>query len=187
MPNPLTNPKAFDFCILGGVVSPGLCDILDAKSKRKIDVVRGFGLSGATLVYHGTDPIEFRVRLRLSTPEEIDFYNDVFSKQLAAPVGINASLGFVGGAITKAPSFYHSYLSAEPLSVRAVVPSEVSQLVQLEGADSGVFVAEFHCMQWRAHKPALASPNAAGDERPTPKDAADKIIDDLEKQIEAAG
>lgn len=65
---PLTEP--IDYVLLAGQRSPGICDVLAADSPRRWDERRGYGLSGATLVYRGAGLSHPRLMLRLYTDQD---------------------------------------------------------------------------------------------------------------------
>lgn len=66
--NPIEEPT--DFAVVAGQRTPGLCDVKKAGSPRRWDKRRGYGLSGSTLVYRGTDLGEFSLCLRLYTVDD---------------------------------------------------------------------------------------------------------------------
>ncbi len=54
--NPITDPVGCDVVVIGGVVSPGLAEIGDFKTKREFDVKKGKGTFGSTITFVGRPP-----------------------------------------------------------------------------------------------------------------------------------
>src|SRR4051794_31094852 len=122
MTNPLRDPAAYDSFLLGGVRSSGLVDFYDGSSPRKIDVRRGYGLTGATTVFTGIDIKPFRAVLRFWEASQIDQYNTELVPLLAVPPF---------GKRPRALSFFYPLLSDPPLDVKSVLVNDVTQLEQV--------------------------------------------------------
>lgn len=65
---PITAPV--DYVLLAGQRSPGIAEIQGASSPRRWEQRRGYGLSGATVVFRGTGLAQFKLLLRLTTEEQ---------------------------------------------------------------------------------------------------------------------
>jgi hypothetical protein len=86
--SPLEQPV--DFATVGGRRTPGLCDIEGAGSPRRWDERRGYGLSGATLVYRGLALASFTTKLRLYSPEDWQAWHDFAPVVSRPPTGERA-------------------------------------------------------------------------------------------------
>ncbi len=178
MANPIKDPKSCDTIKLGGKVSPGLAEVTGGHAPRKIDVRKGYGLTGASTVFTGIDIDGFQVRLSFVTQAEIDDYDTNFVPLLAAPPS---------GTNPKALDFYHPLVSDPPIGVRSVLVQDVSQLTRV--GDDGLWIVDIKLMPFVKTKPALAKPTAStgAPAAAKPQDAADKIIADLTAQVKGLG
>lgn len=172
--NPLRDSSVFDVVILGGVATPGIARVYGGQSPRKIDVRNGYGLSGAVTVFTGIGIEPFTVQLELWEAAHIDEYNARIVPMLARPPF---------GKQPRALSFYYPLVSDPPIDIKSVIVKNAKQLVQVD--ETGLWVAEFELMPFKAPKPALAKPIASADPgAPKPQDAADQLILNLTKQVQ---
>lgn len=65
--DPLRSP--IDYALVAGQRTPGICEIIAADSPRRWDERRGYGLSGATVVYRGAGLSRPTMLLRLITDQ----------------------------------------------------------------------------------------------------------------------
>jgi hypothetical protein len=65
-----TKPEVGDQIWLAQRWSPGLCDISGANSPREWEERKGYGWSGAVVVFRGTGLARFSVKLRLYTADD---------------------------------------------------------------------------------------------------------------------
>lgn len=86
--NPLEQPV--NYALVGGRRTPGLCDIEGAGSPRQWDERRGYGVSGATLVYRGLRLASFALKLRLYSPEDWQGWHDFAPTVSRPPTGERA-------------------------------------------------------------------------------------------------
>ncbi len=63
--NPIDFPQAWDAIVLGGVTSPGKCEVSEAKRSHEYDVKKGKGTLGATITFVGRPPAKFSVKFFL--------------------------------------------------------------------------------------------------------------------------
>ncbi len=176
MGNPIAVPSVYDYAILGGdVITPGQADILHGKSKRKWDIRRGYGLSGAISVYTGLDIEQFILRLKMWESAQIDYYSRKVVPLLEAPER---------GKAPAAIKFFHPSVSDPPINIRAVGVVEVSQLEQVE---DGLFQVEIVLIPYTGPpKPAVVKPIVAEDTRPKPENERQVLIQKLSDQIQQA-
>lgn len=164
--NPITEPV--DFIVLAGKRSPGLAEVAGAGSPRLWDKRKGFGYSGAILVFRGVDLSSFSVKLRLFDEQDwADWY-------AWKPVVDTPPLG------TRARSLDIQHPILDGLNIKSVVIDDVSQPTQ---TDDGVFEIEIKMTEFRAPKYALAKPEGS---TATPVDPVEEnIIKPLREQFQA--
>jgi hypothetical protein len=73
-----------DVATVAGRRTPGLCEIENAGSPRQWDERRGYGVSGATLVYRGLRLASFTMKLRLYTEADWKAWHE-FAPTIARP------------------------------------------------------------------------------------------------------
>lgn len=162
---PLTNPV--DFIKLAGVDSPGIAEVIGAGNPRTYDERKGFGFSGAFVVFKGNKLSHFQVKIRLYTPEEWAAWR-LFSSMLRRPPM---------GERPKALSIWHPQL--EDCDIKAVV---------IEDCDAGEQTADgewtftIKMIEFRKPQVGLAKPEAAAAE---PLDPVDAKIQELVSQATA--
>lgn len=173
MLNPLRNPEAFDTWLLAGQTSPGLSEIAGASSPRDWDVRKGYGLSGATVVYTGDGLAKFSIKIFLWEDEHFEQW-DAF-KLLLKKVP--------RGTRPKALDIYHPIL--EDLEISSVVIEDRTQLTPVQG-EAGMFFVEVKFTQYRAPMPAVGKPDGSQSKpnEPTAQDAYDRTIQELTKQVQ---
>lgn len=170
MPNPLDNPELYDFFLLAGQKSPGLCDVAGAGTPRTWDERKGYGLSGATIVYTGDGLAKFGIKIKLYTTEDFAAW-DTFKLLLKkTPRGVRP----------KAMDISHPLL--EELGITSVVVEDLLQGVQT--AD-GEWTYEVKLKQYRAPLPTIGKPDGSASkaDQPTAQTEIDKTIDALTKQV----
>lgn len=165
--NPLTAPV--DHVILSGSRSPGIATIDGASSPRQWDERRGYGLSGATLVYKGLKLARFSLELRLLTAEDFDAWEAWRPMVQRPPAGQRPQALDIEHPIT------------EMLGIRSVVVEDVLQPKQ---TGDGEWTVEIKLLEFRAPARAVARPEASAD-RPTPStDPVDAVIERLTAQVQ---
>jgi hypothetical protein len=162
--NPLDLP--IDKAVVAGRETPGLVEIIGASAPRRWDERKGYGLSGATVVYRGQGLAKFTVRLRLYTTQDWDDWHAWKSLVAAPPPGKRA----------KALDIVHPLLA--DLEITAIVVNEV---MQPEQSEDGVWQIDIKVTQFRSPKFSLAKPEAA---QATPVDPVDQKIEQLSKQFQ---
>lgn len=160
----LSSPPEQDFIILAALKSPGRAYIKNAGSPRDWDIRKGYGFSGASVVFTGNNLAKFEVDIELWLPSHwIDWAP--FSKLLVKPNGL---LPIVGLGIS------HPLLSLTPLSIASVVIEDVSQF---EEQDEGSWICTIKFLEYKKPLPALKKPiaaiPAASKALPTATDAVD--------------
>jgi hypothetical protein len=66
--NPIDTPV--DQARLGGVLTPGYCEVVGASSPRNYEEMGGGGWSGALVIFKGLKPSHFSLRLTLYTTDD---------------------------------------------------------------------------------------------------------------------
>lgn len=163
--NPLDEPR--DYILLGGLVSPGICEIVGADSPRNYEEREGPGLAGALLVFRGVKPSHFSVKFRLITRDDWRDWHRFKTIVTKPPIG-------------KRPrplDIVHPLL--EPLGIHAVVVENVKAPVQ---ADDGVWEVELDLIESRKLKFSLSKPEGGQD---TPLDPLDQELADVDAERKA--
>lgn len=142
-----------DYILLNGLRSPGRADVLSADGLvRSWDERKGYGFSGAFLVYTGDGLPKFTVRLTLWAPPDLFVEWTPFAQQLAlSPKGLVAA-----DYATFALGIGHPVLNAPPWSISSVVVESVGLPIQ---DDDGLWTIDIKFIVYRAPAPALGKPD----------------------------
>lgn len=180
MSDPEVLPRLWDSAVIGGVKTPGLCAVKGSGREIGWDEAKGTGSTGAVTRYTG-DPLQkFEANWRfadgvggLTAVEQRARWNAEVIPQLEK--------AFTGKT---ALDFYHPAVSEPPYGVRAAVPQNIGYLTD----DGEVFSITVKFLEFRKPKPAVGKPKSAAakpGQQTTAKDAADKEIEALMKQVKA--
>lgn len=164
--NPIETPDEFDYIILAGKMSPGLCDVSGAASPRDWDVRKGYGLSGATVVYTGDGLAEFTVRLFLWESTHFQAYSTW--KTLIKKTAPNVK--------PRAMDIQHPYLA--DLEITSVV---VADTLQMQQPTPGLWTKDIKFKQYKKPLPQISKPTDNSMSKPNEPIAQT----DAEKQIAA--
>lgn len=163
--NPIDEPQ--DWVDFSGQITPGLADIVGAGSPRRWDERESYGLSGATVVYHGLKLAHFSVKLRLYTTQHWDdwyafkpFIDRVPAGRRQGPLDIT-----------------HPLLAQ--VGIRSVV---VEDVLAAEQTDDGEWTIEIKLIEYRKPVLSLAKPDGA---KATPADPEDAELEQNRQQINA--
>lgn len=152
----------------GGLKTPGVAEIVGLSSPRKWNIQQGYGLSGATTVYAGTDPVKFKILVKMWRPLDFVQWEALARLHLAKPLP---------GVRPPALGVSHPLLNLPPHSISSIVVEDVTGPEQDE---QGTWVATIHCLEWKKPLPALGKPlgaiPAASKAAPTAADLADREI-----------
>lgn len=173
--NPLDDP--IDHFLLAGKKSPGIAELLGLASPRKWDEKKGYGTSGATIVYAGDGLAKFSAKIFLTTTEDWDAWHAFAPLVEKAP----------DGSKPKALDIWHP--QCEQKGIRSVVVEDV--VGPARDGDDGRWVVEVKFIQYRAPKPALAKPKGSsnssagpgGNKTNTEEDERDRLIRELTQQV----
>mgnify|MGYP000712218754 CR=1 FL=1 len=66
--DPLTSPV--DYFLLAGERSPGIAEVTSAPSPRELTERKGYGTSGAFVVFRGIKLVPIKITIKLYTPED---------------------------------------------------------------------------------------------------------------------
>jgi len=164
-----------DYILLGGAQSPGRATIVGAGSPRDWDIRKGYGFSGAFVIYTGDGLAKFKVQIDLWTAAQFaDWVRFAKLCLVKPPVGTKP----------KAMDISHPLLNMEPLKITSVVVEDCSQFTE---DDDGMFSCTIDFLQYRAPMPALGKPLASipNVKKPTPtaQDEAEAQIQKLMGQF----
>jgi hypothetical protein len=162
--NPLDEPV--DYIVLAGKKSPGLADVVGANAPRRWDERKGYGLSGAVLIYRGLALSQFSVRIRLYTTADWDAWSTWKALVDKAPLGTRA----------KAMDITHPFLEA--LGIVSVV---VDDVLQPEQTGDGEWTIEIKFREYRGHTFTLSKPEGS---TATPADPVEAEIGRLTDQFQ---
>lgn len=127
--------------------SPGVAKIKRAGSPRNWDIRKGYGFSGASLVFTGTGLAKFDVDLFLWEPEQFVLW-EAFSALLTNPPP-------PPGVIPTSLSIDHPILNKKPWLITKVVVEDVSSW---ECNEYGLWSLTISFIQYRKAAPALLPP-----------------------------
>lgn len=152
----------------GGLKTPGVATIQGLSSPRKWNIQQGYGLSGATTVYAGTDPVKFKILIQMWTSLDFVQWEAIARLHFAKPLP---------GMKPIALGVSHPLLNMPPHSITSIVIEDVSGPDQDE---FGLWTATISCLEWKKPLPALGKPlaaiPAASKAIPTAADLADREI-----------
>lgn len=180
-------PPRQDYIVLAGYKSPGVCEFVQPpNSPRNWDERKGYGYSGAFIVYTGDGLGKFRVAFKLwddpqtPTTSQWSDWTDFANNALAKPPK---------GQRPKSLSIKHPAISLPPINITTVVVEDVTGFTQ---DDLGLWTCTVDFKEYRAPLPVLGKvQNAIPPVKaaiPTAKDAGDVAIQQLTKQfLELAG
>jgi hypothetical protein len=165
-----------DVIVLAGLPSPGRAIVRPAGSPRDWNIRKGYGFSGATIVYAGANLAKFEVDITLWEDPLHWIEWKAFSLILAKPIPpVVAGLGI-----------QHPLLNMAPWNISAVVVEDVTGF---EESDFEEFTCTIKFIEYRAPVPAIGKPivtvPTAVVPPPTPEDAQDIQIQTLIKAISA--
>jgi hypothetical protein len=178
-PDPDLFPQAWDFALIAGISTTGVCTITQGGRVLKWDKKPGFGSAGATTKLTGIDPGEFQMRL-----EFFDGFQGItaaeartFWEETMLPVLKKAEDG------KQAIEFYHPAVSGAPMFCTQVVPQKVG-IYEQDG--NGTWSVTVSFLQYGKPKPAVGAPKGAAKKSPPQPQVLDeneKRIQDLTKQL----
>lgn len=154
--DPQIVPEAWDYALIAGLATPGLCEITGASLKRKWDVQKAVGSSGPATIYHGDDSQDFKMKISFfsgvlgqTDVEQRAYWEDsIMPLLLAAPSGATAA----------ALDFSHPATNA--LGIKSVSVKEIGQYVQ-EG--DGLWTITVDFIKFSKPRPAQGKPKGAKD------------------------
>lgn len=154
--NPIDAPT--DRCLIGGVLSPGVCEVQGASAPRKWEEKAGYAMTGAILVYRGIALARFTLVFRLYTTEHWEEWARVRPMLLKAPVGQISELEGAGiGLIpTRALDVDHPLLNE--VNISHMVVEEVGAPEQTE---DGVWTIQVKCIEWRRIGRGIGKPDGS--------------------------
>lgn len=161
--------------MLAGRRSPGRAVVKNAVLVRKWDEQQGYGLTGATLIFHGEELVKFDVEITLWEAEQFAEWRAFARGILDAPkVGANRDTYSLG--------ISHPVLDDFPHPVQQCV---LDAITQWEQDEVGLWVRTLKMHEYRAPKPVLVKadegPPAINNDDP-PDPAADGIRARLAEQ-----
>lgn len=163
-PETPTRPGIGDQIWLAQQWSPGLCEITGANSPREWEERKGYGWSGALVIFKGIGLARFSVKLKLYTAADWRDWS------LFKPLVDKPPLG----KRPRALDIWHPLLVDQ--GIYAVV---VEDLGQPEQTNDGEWTIELKLVEYRFPKFGLAKPDGAA---ATPVDPYEQYIEKLTKQ-----
>lgn len=173
----MIDPKssALNVVVVNGLPSPGRATITGAAVPYKYDIKEGYGLSGATTVFHGRGVAKFTLTIDLW--DRLHFLAwPLFKKLLEPPKP----------ALPLVVSMDHPILSDQGITKVAV-----ESMGALERQSNGLWRCTIQLLEWRPPLPAIVKPRGAipsvakGKPIP-PKTEADLALEKARVEFEGA-
>lgn len=165
--NPIDEP--IDYVLLADQRSPGIAEIRNANSPRRLRRRNGYGLSGATVIFLGLALSEPILVLRLYSREDWEGWQAWRPLVQRPPLGERA----------RALDIWHPILEMQ--GIRSVLIEDVSQPIE---DDDGVWTIEIKMVEYRRPEFTLSEPEGSQD---TPTDPIDRLIDEQSATINQLG
>lgn len=163
-----------DVLRVGDDLTPGLVVVSKAGIPFTWDKRKGYGYSGAWLVYTGKDLSEFETTFTIWTSTQEDAWDAWAAKYLAEPAQPQQNGVFLPSAPRpKALGVYNPILAE--LKITAIVPGNIGQWVLGTGASKGKQTKTVQWFQFRAPQPMLGKPNTAIPDSKTAPSADDAL------------
>lgn len=94
MSNPLRTPSVFNYVLIDGIPTPGLCEVTGADYDQDVEIKQGKGSAGASITVNGEKGVEFKITVKLFTAAQYDAYDEIDlrlrnSKDKAKAVPVN--------------------------------------------------------------------------------------------------
>ncbi len=156
------------YIVLANQPSPGLAVISGAGIPLDWDVRKGYGYSGAVVVYTGDNLAEFTVTIQMWTQVQLDAWK-AFAQLLKRPPK---------GVLAQAMAIQHPLL--DELGIDKVVLRNRSMLTP---SPTGLWTVELKLLQYRKPEKALGRPNGA---IPNAPGTIPRKEDELDARTEAA-
>jgi hypothetical protein len=160
--NPIDAP--IDYVLLAGRRSPGLAELTGWSSPRNFDERRGYGLTGATVVFRGIGLASGKLIIRLLSAEDWSDWEG-FRTLVQRPL-----LG------ERARPFEIQHPILEDLGVIAVVVTDVKQPTQ---TGNGEWTIEIDLKEYRRPTPAISRPEGPEDRPPEPASREERGLQTL--------
>lgn len=172
--NPIDHPEAWDAIRIGGVVSPGLCEVTGFKRPFGWDKKKGKGAAGETLTFAQLPLAEGTVTFKLWTREHFQAwktFRPLFkwdpTKKKGSPLDIY-------------------YPSLDDLDIKSVVAKEIGAI---EKTSKGMYTITIPLIEYRPPPPVAATKTPAGSKTngsgTQPGKSTDPIADQQQAEIAA--
>lgn len=150
MTNPIENPTIYDKIILGGITSPGLCEITSGGDREMTVNIQGQpGYQGKVAVYTGEELMSITYRFTIWTKKSFDKWKDVFLPMLDR----------ARKAKPRPEVLTLEDARLQGLGVNAVTVKKISKQITL---GPGKFAYEVEVLEWKEPIPIpRLPPNAA--------------------------
>lgn len=153
--DPINNPEAWDFVLIGGVQCPGRCKVGEFKRANEWDIKKGKGSLGATVTYVSRPPAKGGIEFYLWLPihfQQWETFRPLFKYDPTKKA-------------VKAIDIYHPGLA--DIDVTSVVCEMIGNL-QNDGM--GLWTVKVDLLEYfpPPAKPAISTPQGAVGNAPTP-------------------
>ena len=182
IPGDRDNRCEADAVRINGVWTPGYCTISKAGIPYTWDKRKGYGYSGAWLVFTGTDLNEFDTTFKIVSDDQYQEWKTFNANNLAKPKVQPQNNGVFLPNVPKPRSLgIYNPILAE-LGIAAVVPVFIGQFVPGAGASRGTWTKTISWSVWNPPTPAIGKAN-----QPIPDANKALTADDaIQLQIRAA-
>lgn len=152
--SPISNPQEWDFVRIGGIPSPGKCDVSEFKRAFEWDVKKGKGVLGGTVTFVGKPPAKGSVKFFLWTDSHFSQWATFRNLLKYDPTKKQA----------QAVDIYHP--SFADIGIHSVVVESIGNIVH-EGAQLYSCTVEFIEYNPPPKKSAVSTPSGAKSAPPT--------------------
>lgn len=177
--NPHRAPGEWHVFRVAGVRLPGIAKVTGCVDSSKLDVRKGKGSTGVTVVYDGDDTKTFKVELHLLTEEDLDEWDTGEGRRILStpPTGKNAF------------AFAVDHPKCQYAKITQAIKKEIGAP---EEQDDGSHKVLIELQPTTPAKPASGTPKGSvtkGSDYsnpPSSKSKADELQEELERQLKEA-
>ena len=167
------------FC-LAGTTMPGQWLLVDCTRVYGWQIQKGYGLTGATLLPIGDDPLVAKFAVKIWTSADAGVFRDCLRTVLRKPINLIPGSPSSAGLGIDQPQL-------KDMGVTAVVVKSVTPLMNpLVQGGGGAWTAGVEFYEYRQPLPALPKPNQTTPDRSPPVPSAQDLLDTENAKLAAS-